>query len=72
MQDIGRENHALLQRLQNIAVKGSGATGSRGPSVKVAASSHEINRRKKEQEIARENYKIAQRLMNTKSAAFDK
>lgn len=70
MNDIGRENQVLLQKLQRIAVKGSGATGAQG--YKALPSSQAVNRMKKEKEIARQNMQIASRLMNAKSATFDK
>lgn len=70
MNDIGRENQVLLQKLQRIAVKGSGATGAQG--YKALPSSQAVNRMKKEKEIARQNMQIANRLMNAKSATFDK
>ena len=70
MNDIGRENQVLLQKLQRIAVKGSGTTGG-GPQ-RALPSSQAVNRMRKEKEIARQNMQIANRLMNAKSATFDK
>ena len=70
MGDIGRENQALLQRLQRIAVKGSG-TGVGGGGYRPLPSSQAVNRARKEKEIARQNLQIANRLMNAKSATFD-
>ena len=70
MNNIGRENQVLLQKLQRIAVKGSGETG--GSGYKSLPSSQAINRMRKEKEIARQNMQIASRLMNAKSATFDK
>ena len=73
VKDIGRENEVLLQKLQRIAVKGSGATGGKvSGEAKRRESSQEINRRRKEQEIARQNLMIANRLQNAKSATFDR
>ena len=73
VKDIGRENEVLLQKLQRIAVKGSGATaGKVSGEAKRRESSQEINRRRKEQEIARQNLMIANRLQNAKSATFDR
>jgi len=71
MNDIGRENQVLLQKLQRIAVKGSGAAGSAG-GYRPLPSSQAVNRMRKEKEIARQNLQIANRLMNAKSATFDK
>jgi|NorSeaMetagenome_1021524.scaffolds.fasta_scaffold141613_1 hypothetical protein len=70
MNNIGRENQVLLQKLQRIAVKGSGQTGSSG--YRPLPSSQAVNRMRKEKEIARQNMQIANRLMNAKSATFDK
>lgn len=70
MSNIGRENQVLLQKLQRIAVKGSGATGNAG--YRPLPSSQAVNRQRKEKEIARQNMQIANRLMNAKSATFDK
>jgi hypothetical protein len=70
MNNIGRENQVLLQKLQRIAVKGSGEIG--GSGYKSLPSSQAINRMRKEKEIARQNMQIASRLMNAKSATFDK
>ena len=67
---IGRENQVLLQKLQRIAVKGSGTTGGAVP--KTLPSSQAVNRMRKEKEIAKQNMQIANRLMNAKSATFDK
>lgn len=71
MNDIGRENQVLLQKLQRIAVKGSGAAGA-GGGYRPLPSSQAVNRMRKEKEIARQNLQIANRLMNAKSATFDK
>ena len=70
MNDIGRENQVLLQKLQRIAVKGSNTTGGGAP--RPLPSSQAVNRMRKEKEIARQNMQIANRLMNAKSATFDK
>lgn len=71
MNNIGRENQVLLQKLQRIAVKGSGATGGVAQH-RPLPSSQAVNRARKEKEIARQNMQIASRLMNAKSATFDK
>ena len=72
MGSIGRENQVLLNKLQSIAVKGSGAVdGAKHAPPARKLSSHEINRRKQQQEIAQANQRIASRLQNAKSATFD-
>lgn len=72
MGSIGRENQVLLNKLQSIAVKGSGAVdGAKPAAAPKKLSSHEINRRKQQQEIAHANQRIASRLQNAKSATFD-
>ena len=63
MGSIGRENQVLLNKLQSIAVKGSGAVdGAKHAAPPRKLSSHEINRRKQQQEIAQANQRIASRL----------
>ena len=53
MNSIGRENATLLRKLQTIAMKGSGAVeGAKPAAATKRLSSHEINLRKKQQEIA--------------------
>jgi hypothetical protein len=71
MNSIGRENATLLRKLQTIAMKGSGAVECAKPAAATKRlSSHEINRRKKQQEIAHANMRIASRLQNAKGT-FD-
>jgi hypothetical protein len=61
LQEIGRGNQALLNRLARIATRGSGATGTAGgtagskPPVLHKESSAARNRRKAAEEIERDN-----------------
>lgn len=64
--EIDRENAALLEKLTAVASRPSAHAPKKAPAPKI--SSFELNRRRKEAELNKENLRLLKKLQSTKTA----